>query len=418
MPNIILVSAVYPPEPVVSAQMSRDLANHLAHRGARVTVLCPFPSRPIGADYSQFSPGAQRQVDYEDGVTVVRLPSFRSPQSGLLPRMRESLSFGRQVGRYLKQQTAAVDVLYANTWPMFSQFLIARRCAQLGIPLVLHVQDIYPEALRDKLPRWGWGTVGPAGKVLDQWIARQAARVVVISENMQRTYREDRRIPAACVTMIHNWQDEERFASLPSRTEACSRYGVSPNRFSFVYLGNIGPVAGVDLLIRTFAQARINNAQLLIIGGGSARVASEELTRRLGAEHIVFISDPDARQVPVLQSMAHICLLPIKRGAGMSSIPSKLPAYLFSAKPVLATVDAESDTARTILDAGCGWVEEPENVAALTHRMRKASQLTGAELDHLGQRGRAYGLRHLSKAQGVRKLAEAILSAPPCQPMN
>lgn len=44
--------------------------------------------------------------------------------------------------------------------------------------------------------------------------------------------------------MIHNWQDEERFASLPSRTEACSHHGVSPNRFSFVYLGNIGPVAG------------------------------------------------------------------------------------------------------------------------------------------------------------------------------
>lgn len=155
MPNIILVSAVYPPEPVVSAQMSLDLANHLAHRGARVTVLCPFPSRPIGADYSQFSPGAQRQVDYEDGVTVgheavLPIAPIRTPPPGC----GRAWFWPCQVGRYLKQQTAAVDVLYANTWPMFSQFLIARRCAQLGIPLVLHVQDIYPEALRDKSPRW------------------------------------------------------------------------------------------------------------------------------------------------------------------------------------------------------------------------------------------------------------------------
>lgn len=174
----------------------------------------------------------------------------------------------------------------------------------------------------------------------------------------------------------------------------------------------------MDLLIHTFAQARIDNAQLLIIGGGSARVANEELTRRLGAEHIVFISDPDARQVPMLQSMAHICLLPCATRAGMSSIPSNYGISLFGQAGAgdgrcRKRYRPHHPGCRLRLGGGTG-----KNMAALTHRMRKASQLTGAELDHLGQRGRAYGLRHLSKAQGVRKLAEAILSAPPCQPMN
>ena len=49
--KVAIINCVYPPEPVVSAQMGRDLAEHLAQNGARVTVLCPFPTRPFGAVY-------------------------------------------------------------------------------------------------------------------------------------------------------------------------------------------------------------------------------------------------------------------------------------------------------------------------------------------------------------------------------
>ena len=81
----------------------------------------------------------------------------------------------------------------------------------------------------------------------------------------------------------------------------------------------------------------------------------------LGTKHIRFISDPDSRNVPLPQSMADVCLLPVKKDNGLTSIPSKLPAYMFSAKPVLATVDPHSDTAAAVRDAGCGWIEEPDN---------------------------------------------------------
>jgi Glycosyl transferase 4-like domain len=152
MHRVTIISAVYPPEPVVSAQIARDLAGRLAQDGARVTVLCPLPSRPIGADYAEFRPTGAPRMDCENGVEVVRLPSFLSPQSKLLSRMRESLSFGKHVCRYLEQHLSDVDVVYANTWPLFSPALIARHCARRGIPLVLHITDVYPESLLAKLP--------------------------------------------------------------------------------------------------------------------------------------------------------------------------------------------------------------------------------------------------------------------------
>jgi len=406
-----VINAVYPPEPVVSAQMGRDLAGHLAQIGVGVTVLCPYPSRPFGADYAQFQSSDDARLHCEAPVEVVRLPSFSAPQSRLLPRMRESLSFGRHVCNHLERHLPGLNAVYVNSWPLFSQALIARYCARRRIPLILHIKDIYPESLLEKLPRFSRGMANLPLMALDRWIAWRAARVVVISENMRRTYIESRGLAVEKIVTILDWVDETRFEHLPARGEVCVRYGVPQEPFTFLYLGNIGPVAGVEKLIEGFHAADLKHAQLLIVGDGSARAACVARAKALGAATVRFISDPEVRNVPLLQSLGHVCLLPLRKGAGLSSIPSKLMAYLLSAKPVLATLDAGSDTARCIREARCGWVEEPENVGRLAEKMREVASLPQVELESIGQRGRSYGLVHYSRAAGLHRLGNVIMDA-------
>ena len=50
MKNIIIISAVFPPEQVTSAFLNYDLAKALA-KDYKVTVLRPKPTRPIGATF-------------------------------------------------------------------------------------------------------------------------------------------------------------------------------------------------------------------------------------------------------------------------------------------------------------------------------------------------------------------------------
>jgi glycosyltransferase involved in cell wall biosynthesis len=411
MLKVTIINAVYPPEPVVSSQIGRDLVVHLTGKGVEVTVLCPFPTRPMGAQYPGYRNNDSVSVVQEDGVEVVRLPSFTAPKSLFLSRMRESFSFGRHVCHYLKKHLAEVDVVYANTWPLLGQAFVARYCNRRGIPLVLHIQDVYPESLLCKLPLALRGVVAFPLTTLDRWTVRQAARVVVISENMRRTYVEGRGLAPEKVITVPNWMDESRFACLPKRADACGRYGVSEEKFTFLYLGNVGPVAGVDGLINAFHAARLKQAQLVIVGDGSAKAACIERVKRLGASGVLFISDSDVGNVPLLQSLAHVCLLPLRKGAGMSSMPSKLPAYMFSAKPVLATVDEGSDTARCIRDANCGWVGEPENEFWLAKKMAEVTAMPVDALSLLGHQGRAYGLRHFSKAEGVQRLGAVVINA-------
>ena len=69
-------------------------------------------------------------------------------------------------------------------------------------------------------------------------------------------------------------------------------------------------------------------------------------------------------------------LLPLKKGAAMSSIPSKLPAYMFSKKPIIGSLDVQSDTARAIIESDCGLVVEPENEQALINAFKEAVHLS------------------------------------------
>lgn len=47
MPEIIIISALFPPEPVVSVLLSKDIEDEIANK-YKVVVLCPKPTRPEG----------------------------------------------------------------------------------------------------------------------------------------------------------------------------------------------------------------------------------------------------------------------------------------------------------------------------------------------------------------------------------
>lgn len=409
--NIVIITAVYPPEPVVSARMALDLATHLAFdNNNSVTVICPIPSRPINSHYSEYIISSRPHVCKEGNINVVRLPSITAPASQLFHRLIESWSFGRYVCKYLSASIGTnPDVIYVNSWPILAQLLIVKYARAKKIPVVLQIMDVYPESLLVKLPRIVGKLVSYPLFFLDAWMSRSVQSLIVISENMRKQYIDSRNVPMNRIFMIPTWQDESLFEMSADRKSACNKYNVPEQPFTFLYLGNIGPVAGVDFIIKAFHEANICQSQLLIVGDGSEKSKCVELAARLQIVNIHFINDPEVSNVPILQSMAHVCLLPVCKGAGLSSIPSKLVSYMFSSKPVLATIDQSSDTAHTIKYAGCGWVGDPEDLQWLVYMMKMVVELDIQTIEHFGSLGRDYALQHFSKSYGVRELSKVVL---------
>ena len=410
MSRVVIVTCVFPPETNTGGENCCHLAQYMAEGGHTVSVVCPMPSRPKGVRYSTLEDRSRLVVRMEGKVEVVRLPTYASPESRLFPRFRESFGFGKAAGRYIAEHLRDSQAIYSMSWPLAGNYNVARMANRLNIPVIINIQDIYPESLASKLPRWVTFLVFPILTAWDRAIVQRAHGMVAISDNMREVYQKTRGIPRDRIVVVPTWHDEKLFLPPADRMQAEKRYHIAHERFTFMYLGNIGRVADVEGVVGAFLVANLPDAQLLIVGEGSCKEKCKSMVKLSGATNVFFLSDPDVANVPLLQSLADVCLLPVKRGAAFSSIPSKFVSYLFSGKPVLASVDGGSDTERAILSANCGWAVEPENSALLTEQMKRICRLSARELAAMGQNGLTYGLKHFSRSQFVPVLARSIES--------
>ena len=134
--------------------------------------------------------------------------------------------------------------------------------------------------------------------------------------------------------------------------------------FTYMYMGNVGPLAGIEVLFDAFSKAGLKDARLIIAGSGPAKDSLQKKAASY-SQRIEFWEVPSGK-VPEVQAQADVMLLPVRKGYAKYSVPSKLPAYMFSAKPVIASVDEDSDTALCIVESGAGWRIAPEDVTALS----------------------------------------------------
>ena len=415
--NISIVSCLFPPEPTVSSHTSADLAEQLRECGHRVLVITSFPSRPNGKLYE----GYKRRLWLHDrsfpGYDVLRCFSVVSPQSSLPSRFLENISFGVTSGLAVLLLHKP-EVIYGNTWPLFAQGILALACRLRGIPLVMSVQDIYPEALvvqgrmsnRRSLVfrflRW-----------LDTKVKKNSAAIAVVSEQFRRIYLQDRGLWAENVHLVPNWFDENRLQIDANDDVVRSKHEIPKDAFLVVYGGSLGAASGVDTAITAFRHlAEQPNIYLLVAGGGSKLQAWRRLAQEMGNPRVVFHAPwPDSETSSVLAS-ANLFVLPTHGNQSLVSVPSKLMAYMLAGRPILCAANRDSDIARTIAAAGCGWLVPSDAPGVLARRVHAISQRPASELCAMGQRGRDYAINSMTKTANLSRLVKLVLSVAEQEP--
>jgi hypothetical protein len=82
---------------------------------------------------------------------------------------------------------------------------------------------------------------------------------------------------------------------------------------------------------------------------------------------------------------------------------------MFSRKPILACVDADSDTADSIQKSGCGWVIEPENKEQLINSFRSILMESRELREEKGEKGFDYAMIKFSKKNNLRTITDLII---------
>lgn len=392
--RILIVSSVFPPEPVTSANLNYDLAARLSEN-YDVTVIHPEPSRPAGKQYSE------EEKMITGAFTIIVATSYTHPQSEMKGRMKESISFGRSCARYIKEHSDEIDIVYNCSWQLFGYYLVATACVKCDIPYMIPIQDIYPETLftGKKIPKIAQSLASLVLKPIDRYYLKHATVIRTISNEMKAYLASTRHLPEDKFLVVNNWQDDENFIYKPAES--------TDGQFKFVYLGSINNHSNVELMIKAFCKANLPNAKLMLFGGGNRKDACQELVKESGASNIEF-SFVDRKDVPAVQTNADALLLALPSGNGTLCLPSKLTSYMLSGRPVIASVDLDSTTASYIEQSHSGLVVPPDDEDALADAFRSLISCGTDELLNMGIRSRTFAEEHLTREVNLSMVVESI----------
>jgi len=237
----VIVSAVFPPEPVVTAQTSFQIADELFHDGHQVTVLAPFPNRPTAGSSKAIGGHSTigRAWFLGDPLLLLSLPEVHHGQP-LLENMGFAITCSARV-LFLPRP----DVLYMNSWVIVCSGMVSAAAWLRSIPVAMSIQDVYPNHSHS---RRGSARIRSCFEFCarsNRRIAHSAKALIVISDQFRETYRVDRGVPAERIHVLQNWgRDKLRQRGCPRAYGLRQKYGILDHTMLAVYAGNIGAAAG------------------------------------------------------------------------------------------------------------------------------------------------------------------------------
>jgi len=411
--NILFFTPYYPPEVGAAQTRISETAVRLVKRGHKVTVLTTLPNYPLGQVPPEYRNRAQRRQT-RDGVSIVRVWSYISPNKGFLRRILSQLSFGCLAPFLGMRAVGKPDVIIVESPPLFDAIggrVLAwvKRC-----PYIFTVADIWPESAVQlgvlhnrtliRLAEWlEWSTYRRAGAI---WSVTAGIRQTLI----------ERGLPEQQIFLLPNGVDTEKFRPLP-QAEARAALGWQDG-FTLLYAGTIGLAHGLNTVLDAAEQVKqYADVRFMLVGEGAAKDELIAEAERRHLTNVSFLSAQPHDRMPLIISAADACLaslrkVPLFEGA----LPSKMYEAMACARPIVLAVDGE---ARELIakQAGAALYVEPENASALAQGVLQLRDHP-EQAQQLGQRGRAFVKAHFDRNLLVERLEERVLMLLGRQPQE
>jgi colanic acid biosynthesis glycosyl transferase WcaI len=363
--KVLILSMHYRPDQTGNGPLVGDLAEHLSSRGHEVAVVCgmPFyPERRIPHPYR----GKLACHERCDGVDVYRTYVCVRRGGTMLDKVLLQLSFTIScIYGLLRAGRPDVVLCVSPPFPSGAPGLLAATLWR--VPFIFNVQDIFPDVV-ERLGVMRENALLRLLHAIEKWIYCRSARVTVISPSFVDNLAE-KGVPRSKVEVIYNWVDTEFIRPLP-RDNAFRQELNLDDHFVVLYSGNIGRSQSLEVLLDAAGAMQEHRTLFLIVGDGTRKQALVNKARAMGLTNVRFLPLQPREKLPLMLAAADVSVIMLREEASYTSLPSKIPTIMSSARPLVASVGLASDAARIVAENDCGIAVPPDDPASLIAALR------------------------------------------------
>ncbi len=391
--NVLLISDAFPPEVRSSSHLMFELSEELAGRGHRVSVLTTFPRYNL-TDRHQAETGRLFRREKLNRLEVARVYSL--PIHNVRPVMRGighlQLGLGFGLAGLLTQRPDAV-ICYS---PPLLLGLSSRLVAGWNeAAFVFNVQDLFPQNAID-LGILRNLTLITLFRRVEKYIYRRAHAITVHSP-ANRSFLLAQGVPPGKVRVINNWVDTDLHRPADRQNHLRTRFNLG-KKFVALFAGVLGYAQDISVILDAATQLRDDPEILfLVVGDGMEREALQQGIRGRGLTNVRWDNFVAREEYPTLVAASDVGLVTLKAMMKTPVVPSKIQGLMACGRPIIATLNSESDAHAILREAGCGMAFSAGDAVELANALRslKADQ---ALCRRMGANARAYALAHFSKA--------------------
>src|SRR5438309_662511 len=142
--RVLYFTQYFPPEVGATQTRAAEMSRYLAAQGHKVTIITEVPNHPSGIIPPEYRGRLSERVK-EDGVDVLRLWVWASPEKTFKSRMRFYLSYMGMAALAGALLRGRYDLVYATSPPLFVAVAGAVVALVRRIPFIFEVRDLWPE---------------------------------------------------------------------------------------------------------------------------------------------------------------------------------------------------------------------------------------------------------------------------------
>ena len=370
--RLAVVCPHFEPDTAPTGAVMTRIVHELAALGHEIHVVTALPWYRNHAIESDWTGRLVRREQTEWG-SVTRVHPF--PGSDKTNLLRRALGFGgfSALAVVCGIRGGRVDGVLSMSPPLTNGLIgWLMKVVRRG-PLVFNIQDVFPDAAIET------GAITNARIIaVARWLERisyqRADAVTVLSDDLRdNVVAKIAPSLASRVRVIPNFVLTDEIRPLDRLTAYRAELGIGSETV-VMYAGNVGFSQSLDLVVH--AARKFPDVTFVINGDGAAKASLAEQVASLNNVRMGGYQ-PMHRLAEVLAT-GDIHLVPLRRGLGRVSVPSKTYSILAAGRPVLAAIDPGTEVPRILAASGAGVCVPPDDapsfVAALGELLADPAQ--------------------------------------------
>ena len=409
--NVLLMTLIFPPDGVSSAQLLGEIVEDFGLHGqidTEVITTSPHYNDDAEARIAQPIVWAWHRIYGVSKFNEVRVWHIFMPNKAKSSLMRAlQWSWFHVCSFFLALFLCRkADVLMTVSPPPTITVVAAFLRAIYRTPLVYVMWEMYPQILVTLGYLKRGGMLHKVLSNLELFTYKRADKIVALHEPMRQAICK--RLPAATekTVIIPTFADVDYLKPMNRDTDLRRRHGIQ-EKFVVGYAGNLGPSEDLSIVLQ--AALQVPEIAFFICGDGSEREKLQKYVADNAIDNVIFTGHLPYEMVPEITATADVSLVVLTEGVGDEALPSKVYKVMACGRPVLAVSGPESPLANlvTSLSVGRAVIDySPATLAGVIEEMRaEPNGLMG-----MGAKARNAAVEQFSRQSVTRDYRDLISS--------